>query len=67
MGITSRLIEKVKIDFDTNIIFFIIRKTRQCIMVIMNIEKLDEICEISDRHFKENLTYFPSIYLNMRS
>lgn len=46
MGITSRLIEKVKIDFDTNIIFFIIRKIREYIMVIMNIEKLDEICEI---------------------
>lgn len=26
-------------------------------MVIMNIEKLDEICEISDQDLKENMTY----------
>lgn len=36
-------------------------------MVIMNIEKLDEICEISNRDLKGNLTNFSSIYLNMRS
>lgn len=36
-------------------------------MVIMNIEKLDEICEISNQDLKGNLTYFSSIYLNMRS
>jgi len=62
MGITSSLIEKVKIDFDTIIIFLITRKTQQFIMVIINIEKLDEIHEIHDRYLKENLTsYFASV------
>lgn len=50
MESASSLIEKVNIDFDTNMIFLITRKTQQIIMLITNIKKLVEIPEIHDRY-----------------